>query len=175
MPFCGNGLPNGRRNFGKTPTTVQSRLLRIWKRVRDETLSRGDFIKNYLSRYQKRIRSDLELARAYPKRKLGIVTKNLLDRFESLWQFAHVEGVEPTNNEAERQLRELVIYRKICFFIQSETERRFIETIFSVIATKKYNGVNPLDYIKSCIDSFRLNRPAPRLIPAWCGPIPVVC
>ena len=64
----------------------------------------------------------------------------LLNRFESMWQFAHVEGVEPTNNEAERQLRELVIYRKICLFIQSETGRRFIETIFSVIATKKYGG-----------------------------------
>ena len=38
----------------------------------------------------------------------------------------------------KRQLRELVIYRKICLFIQSETGRRFIETIFSVIATKKY-------------------------------------
>ena len=69
-------------------------------------------------------RADLELARAYPKRKLGIVAKNLLDRFESLWQFAHVDGVEPTNNEAKRQLRELVIYRKICLFIQSETGRR---------------------------------------------------
>ena len=37
-----------------------------------------------------------------------------------------------------------------------------------VIATKKYNGVNPLDYLKSCIESFRLNRSAPRLIPEWC-------
>ncbi|MCY2946531.1 MAG: transposase [Planctomycetota bacterium] len=44
--------------------------------------------------------------------------------------------VEPTNNDAKRQLRELVIYRKISLFIQSETGRRFIETIFSVIATK---------------------------------------
>jgi hypothetical protein len=81
-----------------------------------------------------------------------------------LWQFAHFDGVEPTNNEAERQLRELVIYRKICLFIQTKTGRRSIVTIFSVIATKKYNGLNPLDYIKSCIESFRLNRSAPQLI-----------
>ena len=65
--------------------------------------------------------------------------------------------------------------RKDLVLIQSETGPRFIETIFSVIAIKKYNGVNPLDYIKSCIESFRLNRPAPRLIPEWCGPIPVAC
>ena len=49
--------------------------------------------------------------------------------------------VEPTNNEAKRQLRELVIYRKICLFIQSETGRRFIETLFSGIATKKYSVI----------------------------------
>ena len=57
----------------------------------------------------------LELARIHLKWKLGIVAKNLLNRFESLGQFAFVEGVEPTNNEAERQLRELVIYGKIWF------------------------------------------------------------
>ena len=33
---------------------------------------------------------------------------------------------------------QLLIYRKICLFIQSERGRRFIETIFSVIVTKKY-------------------------------------
>ena len=33
---------------------------------------------------------------------------------------------------------QLVIYRKICLFIQSERGRRFIEPIFSVIVTKKY-------------------------------------
>ena len=173
--FAASEEKNETGEIGKRLFKTGIQILRIWKRVRDGTLSRSDFIKNYLGRYQKRIRADLELARAYPKRKLGIVAKNLLERFDSLWQFAHVDGVEPTNNEAERQLRELVIYRKICLFIQSETGRRFIETIFSVIATKKYNGVNPLDYIKSCIESFRLNRSAPRLIPEWCGPIPVAC
>ena len=68
----------------------------------------------------------------------------------------------------ETQLRELVIYRKICLFIQSATGRSFIETIFSVIATKKYHGVNPLHSIKSCIESLMLNRLVPQLIPAWC-------
>ena len=110
--------------IGKRLFKTGIQILWIWKRVREGTLSRSDFIKNYLGRYRKRIRADLELARAYPKRKLGIVAKNLLDPFESLWQFAHVEVVEPTNNEAERQLRELVIYRRVWFFIKSETGHR---------------------------------------------------
>ena len=33
---------------------------------------------------------------------------------------------------------------------------------------KKVFGVNLLDYIQSCIESFRLNLSAPQLIPAWC-------
>ena len=47
------------------------------------------------------------------------------------------KGVEPTNNLPKRQLRERVIYRKICLFIQSETGRRFIETIFFGDCDKK--------------------------------------
>ncbi|MSR79772.1 MAG: hypothetical protein EXS11_03495, partial [Gemmataceae bacterium] len=127
--------------------------------------SQIEFIKNQLGRYWQRIREVLEKALAYPKRKLGIVATNLLEHFESLWQFAYVEGVEPTNNEAERHLRELVIYRKIFLCIQSEAGKRFIETIFSVSATCRKIGVQTLDYIQSCIESFRKNLPAPRLIP----------
>ena len=121
-------------------------------------------------------------------RKLGVLAVKMLEEYPRgrfrctrsrvFRNFVDLRGL--TKNEAERQLRERVIYRKICLFIQSETGRRFIETIFSVIATKsmgiatkKYKGVNPLHYIKSCIESFRLNRSAPQLIPACCGPIPV--
>ena len=85
-------------------------------------------------------------------------------------------GTDPNLlSKAERQLRELVIYYKICLCIQSETGKRFIETIFSVIGTCRKIGIKTLHSIKSCIESFRLNRPAPQLIPEWCGPIPVAC
>ena len=122
-------------------------------------------------------------------RKLGVLAVKMLEEYPRgrfrctrsrvFRNFVDLRGL--TKNEAERQLRERVIYRKICLFIQSETGRRFIETIFSVIVTKKYNAIkkynsiNPLHYIKSCIECFRLNRSASRLIPAWCGPIPVAC
>ncbi len=40
------------------------------------------------------------------------LSENLLDQFEKLWTFAKTEGMEPTNNLAERDLRKLVIWRK---------------------------------------------------------------
>ena len=73
--------------------------------------------------------------------------------------------MEPTNSEADRQLRELVIYRKISLFIQSEIERRFIETIFILlIAIYKWNKVKPLAYLKESTEFYRLKLFAPPMI-----------
>ncbi|MFI5005691.1 MAG: transposase, partial [Solirubrobacterales bacterium] len=38
---------------------------------------------------------------------------NLLKLWPALWTFVSVEGVQPTNNSAERALRGPVIYRKL--------------------------------------------------------------
>ena len=39
--------------------------------------------------------------------------RSILTRPEALWVFASTEGVEPTNNAAERAIRPLVILRKL--------------------------------------------------------------
>ena len=43
----------------------------------------------------------------------------LLQRKEALWTFLEIQGVEPTNNAAERALRQSVIQRKISLGVQS--------------------------------------------------------
>src|SRR5437667_178500 len=52
--------------------------------------------------------------------------KNLLNRWPALWTFTHTDGVEPTNNHAERGLRGAVIYRKLSLGSQSEQGERTI-------------------------------------------------
>ncbi len=49
-----------------------------------------------------------------------------------LWTSTEVEGIEPTNNEAERALRPAVIYRKLSFGTQSERGSRYLERILTV-------------------------------------------
>jgi len=110
-------------------------MLKSWKKMWDGTRTRLAFVKNGLGRIQAKIRNELAKGSRYGKRKLATLSNFLLDHWESLWRYAFVEGVEPTNNEAERQLRELVIYRKISLCIQSANGKRFVESIFSVIAT----------------------------------------
>ena len=57
--------------------------------------------------------------------------KNLLKRWPALWTFTHTDGVEPTNNHAERGLRGAVIYRKLSLGSQSEQGERTIERLLS--------------------------------------------
>ena len=42
-----------------------------------------------------------------------LFAKSLLKRWPALWAFTQQDGVEPTNNHAERGLRGAVIYRKL--------------------------------------------------------------
>ncbi|HAT8868783.1 TPA: transposase, partial [Legionella pneumophila subsp. pneumophila] len=56
-----------------------------------------------------------------------------------------------TNNHAERQLRPLVISKKLTFGTQSERGSRFIERIFSVIATCKQQKNNVLTFIMEAL------------------------
>jgi transposase len=53
--------------------------------------------------------------------------RDILKRDRALWTFVHVEGVEPTNNLGERQIRHGVIWRRICFETQSASGSRFAE------------------------------------------------
>jgi transposase len=144
---------------------IAKRMFRSWNSVRDGTRSRMVFVQNSLGRIRSQFRKALEEGAQFGKRKLATLSRFLLSHWTSLWRYAHVEGVEPTNNEAERQLRELVIYRKISLCIQSAIGQRFVESIFSVIATCKLHKIRPLEYLGACIESFRLKLPAPVLIP----------
>jgi len=75
-------------------------------------------------------------------------------RFESLWTFVYEEGVEPTNNEAERWLRPAVIWRKLSFGTQSEIGERFVERIMTIALTLKKRAQNSFEYLTACFKSY---------------------
>lgn len=59
--------------------------------------------------------------------------------------------VEPTNNTAERALRELIIQRKIIGGLRREKGAFIMETIYSVIASLKMKNLNAFHSIKAII------------------------
>ena len=74
-------------------------------------------------------------ARARAPSTTATFAKNLLNRWPALWTFTHTDGVEPTNNHAERGLRGAVIYRKLSLGSQSEQGERTIERLLSASIT----------------------------------------
>jgi len=61
--------------------------------------------------------------------------RNLLKIWPALWTFADHHGLEPTNNHAERALRNAVIYRKLSLGSQSEGGERRIARLLSAHTT----------------------------------------
>ena len=82
----------------------------------------------------------------------------------NLWHFFEIKEVPPTNNHAERQLRPLVISKKLTFGTQSDRGSRFIERIFTVIITCKQQGRNALNFVAEAIQKNLLGEKSPSLV-----------
>ena len=64
----------------------------------------------------------------------------LLQRSEALWTFLDIQGVEPTNNAAERALRQSVIQRKISHGVQSRQGAICRSRLLTVTTTLRQQG-----------------------------------
>ena len=64
-----------------------------------------------------------------------------------MWAFVRAEGVEPTNNAAERALRRAVLWRKKSFGTQSAEGSRFVERILTAVTTLRQQGRDVLAYL----------------------------
>ncbi len=82
----------------------------------------------------------------------------------------HVEGVAPTNNLGERQVRHGVLWRKMCFGTQSKSGSRFAERIMTVVASLKQQQRNVLDYLTEACKATNWGRSAPSLLPTVSTP-----
>ena len=62
---------------------------------------------------QEELRAALETGASCDDVRVRRFCRNVLAVYPALWTFARVEGVEPTNNPAQRTLRRAVIWRKV--------------------------------------------------------------
>ena len=75
-----------------------------------------------------------------------------------------VEGVEPTNNPAERSLRAPVIHRKVSLGTQTEDGERFAERALSAAATCRLQHRSLFTYLSDLITAHNRGDPFPALI-----------
>jgi hypothetical protein len=115
---------------------------------------------------RRRIEELLQRGAACRHRKAAGMCREQLKLFEAMWTFVRVEGVEPTNNFAERLLRMAVLWRKRSFGTHSPEGSRFVERILTTQATLKLQDRNVVDYLMDATAAARLGHPVPSLLPA---------
>ena len=136
-----------------------------WHRVREGTLTRSTF-RSYMTPLRREVERLLEVGSRCGVVKTEGTCREILKRREALWTFVQVEGVEPTNNTAERAIRPGVQWRKGSFGTQSKDGSHFVESLMTVVATLKQQKCSVLDFLTAAHEAALHGEPAPSLLPA---------
>lgn len=92
--------------------------------------------------------------------------EDIVAHMAALWTFVEVEGVDPTNNHGERELRAFVIWRKRCFGTQSDRGNVFAERLMTVAHTARKQKKNVLEFLVACCTAARDGAKVPSLFAA---------
>jgi hypothetical protein len=87
------------------------------------------------------------LKKRYRNREVKKFVEKVRNGFNHWFTFVTTPGVEPTNNRAERVLREHVVQRKIIGTLRNEKGTSIYETMMTMLATWKQRGLNPSEML----------------------------
>jgi transposase len=136
-----------------------------WERVRDGTITRGTFRRNYLPGLRDEVHALLARGRTCGCPKTAAVCADLWATADALWTFARRSTVEPTNNAAERERRHAVCWRKTSYGTDSARGSRYVERILTVIASCRRQKRNILAFLTAAIVADRNGTTRPSLVP----------
>jgi len=141
---------------------LAKKILKLRKRVRDGTLQWRTF-QNRMKPLMDRVEQLLEKV-ASGQGKLSRKCRRIIKYREHLWTFVQDRTVEPTNNIAERIVRQAVLWRKSSFGTQSERGARYVERILTTCATCRLQGRSVIEYLRDACRCHLDGIPAPSLI-----------
>ncbi len=135
----------------------------LWWEYREGLINRPS-LGTQLEPLIEELRVALERGSGCADAKVMAFCDNLLALSPALWLFAGLEGVEPTNNHAERILRMGVLWRKNAFGCHRESGCRFVERILTVVQTLRLRKRSVLNFLEESIIAHRSGTPAPALV-----------
>jgi len=153
-----------QKTFGEQGLELSGRVFASWRAFKHEHHDR-ERLTTEIEPIQTELRQLLQ--NASPKsrhtRWHRRFANNLLKVWPALWTFVTVEGVEPTNNPAERALRAPVIHRKVSLGTQSENGERFAERALSAAATCRLQNRSLFTYLSELLIAHNRGDPFPAL------------
>jgi transposase len=155
--------------FCRDALALHARLFRLWHRfragpgVRYGPVTREQLIAKSIPLEKKFFSLADRYADSSDKdvRNLAVA---LLTHFEKFFAFLRREGVEPTNNSAERALRCAVQWRKTSFGSRSAQGEVAVARLLTVTRTCRLQNRESLDYLGTAIRSHRKAQTAPSLL-----------
>jgi transposase len=155
---------NSGTAIGKKLLDLSDQLFAWWHRVRGGTLARSSF-QVYISGLRAEVREALTQGSVCGCPQTVATCRELAAHEPKLWAVVWHEGVEPTNNAAERALRHAVLWRKGSGGTDSQRGSRFVERILSVRETCRQQKRNLLAYLSECCEAHEVGREMPSLLP----------
>ena len=152
------------RPLGEAALVLVHQRFTAWHQCRNGTLDRVE-LQATIGKVDEALAALLHPGQNNPDAQAAGLCRALLRLWPALWTFAEVDGVEPTNNAAERALRPAVLWRKGSFGTRSEAGARFAERLLTVSATCKQHGRSVFAYLTDVCAAAQRGQPAPSLLP----------
>ena len=153
-----------QKTFGEQGLELTRRVFSAWRTYQHEHHDR-DRLKAEIAPIQTELRQLLEAASPKSRRTRWHrrFANNLLKVWPALWTFTEIDGIQPTNNPAERALRAPVIHRKVSLGTQSNTGERFAERALSAAGTCRLQRRSLFTYLSELITAHNRGDPFPAL------------
>jgi transposase len=163
VAFCERDGPAG--SIGRELLELTSLLFEYWHGFKAGHLTRQE-LQLWMHPVQRDLERTLKRGVAAEIERLSGSCADILAHREALWTFVEHDGVEPTNNHAELELRDFVLWRKRSFGSQSERGERFAERMMTAVRTARKQGKRVLDFMVASIVAYVDGTTPPRLLAA---------
>ncbi len=149
--------------LGKVGLRTVKRVFEVWHLYRGGGLTRMAMTQK-LEKPARELEAALRAGQTCVDTKVARFCSNLLALEPGLWRFVYSEGIEPTNNHAERVLRKGVLWRKNAFGSGSESGCRFVERMLTVTQTLRLQNRPVLSFLRDSLTNHRQALAAPKLV-----------
>jgi transposase len=132
--------------FGRELLGYTVLVFEYWHAFKNGKLTRDELV-TWMRPVQRQYEATLRRAVAANIARLSGSCADILAHRQALWTFVVHDGVEPTNNDAERALRPFVLWRHRSSGCQSERGERFAERMMTVVQTLRRQRRDVLDFL----------------------------
>jgi transposase len=148
---------------GRRGLRLISEVFAAWHAFREGQITRRT-MQRRIEPLQRRLGKTLVEGGLGDDARVATFCRHLLELEDALWRFTERDGIEPTNNFAERILRLAVLWRKRSFGCTSQDGCRFVERILTVVQTCRLQNRNTFHYLREAVHNHRQGAPCPKLV-----------